>query len=60
MDRPTGNYTHERLIALEDSHKAMMTLLTAYVCFSEGLPEGRVVEQEIARAASIRREAGLQ
>lgn len=24
MDRPTGNYDHERLIALEDSHKAMI------------------------------------
>lgn len=23
IDRPTGSYTHERLIALEDSHKAM-------------------------------------
>lgn len=24
MDRPTGNYTHERLIALEDSHKSLL------------------------------------
>lgn len=27
MDRPTGHYTHERLIALEDSHKSLIDLV---------------------------------
>ena len=29
MDRPTGNYTHDRLIALEDSHKELIDCLNA-------------------------------
>jgi hypothetical protein len=59
-DRATGTYTAEQLLALEDSHKAMLVLLGAYVTLSEALPDIRVVEREISRATKIRREAGIE
>lgn len=60
-DRPTGNYTHERLIKLEDSHKFL-------ICFARNLmfmylpqddDEYAIGCDKIADALKIRKEVGL-
>lgn len=59
-DRATGSYTHERLIALEDSHDELARFLRASV---DGIlsDEGkRIVKEEVLpRAYKIQEEAGL-
>lgn len=56
-DRATGSYTHERLIAIEDSHKAMSVLLLAFM--TDIKPHDYVVWDTIRRAEKIRKEAGI-
>lgn len=57
-DRPTGDYTADRLRQLEDSHKAMSMLLLAYMTRMK--PHDDVVWDAIHKAGKILREAGLK
>ena len=64
-DRQTGSYTHERLIALEDSHRRLLEVLSDIVdgchidagCQTSDLY--LVSQDAIESAKQIRKEAGL-
>lgn len=64
MDRPTGNYTHERLIALEDSHASLLKRMSdILVIISPMVAQSdieAIIKSLIIPAEKIRKEAGLE
>ncbi len=67
MDRPTGHYTHERLIALEDSHKELIDCLNAIKQAAQKKEWNDALDllfvassHAVSEAMKVRQEAGLQ